>query len=135
MGNRNIWHRALVNDRVKIELKAWISRYVKRDIWMYEYAFSNAITRNVSDCIVINMSHSSLYDIYFIHSVGEERELYLPTFLEYLLIPRKQGVSLVVKLKQVDTSSMEKTKVEMSTKMRTEELDQNEESQDTRKKK
>ena len=102
---------------------------------MYEYAFENYIMRTVSDSLEINKSHSSLYDNYFIDFIGEEREFYLPTFLKDLSIPRKCEVSLVVKLKPVSTSFMEKTKVQMSTTTTTEELDRNEDSQDTRKKK
>ena len=51
VGNRKTWHRKIVDDRVKVELKAWISRYIKREIWMYERAFKKAITRTGSDSI------------------------------------------------------------------------------------
>ena len=85
-----------VDDRAKVDLKAWIFRYAKRKIWMYEYAFENAVTRDVTSCLGIEKSHSSLYDIYFIDFDGGKRGLSVPLFLKDLLIPWKGVMTLVV---------------------------------------
>ena len=87
---------------------------------MYEYEFKNSIKRTVSDSLGMIKSHSILYDVYFIDFVGEEREIYLPTFLKDLLIPSKQGLSLVVTIEPVAPSFMEQKKVEISTTKTTE---------------
>ena len=58
-GSKNLWYRTRVNDRVKVELKAWISRYVEREIWMYKYAFKNSVTSAVTNALWMEKTNSS----------------------------------------------------------------------------
>ena len=108
-GSRNLWYRKIVDDRTKVEFRAWISRNVEREICMYEYAFDNAVTSAVTNALGIKKTNSSHYDMYFFDFDGEKRDFYLPTFLKDLLAPGKQVMSIVVELKQVAPSLMKKT--------------------------
>ena len=63
---------------------------------MYEYSFKNKVTRDVTNDLGIEKTNPSHYDMYFFDFDGEKRGFHLPIFLEDLLIPGKQGMSIVV---------------------------------------
>ena len=109
VGSRNLWYRTIVHDRTKVEFRASISRYVERQILMYEYAFENTATSAVTNALGIEKTNSSHYDIYFFDFDGEKRGFNLPTFFEDLLIPGKRVISIIVDLKQIAPSLMKKT--------------------------
>ena len=94
---------------MKVEFRAWISRYLEREIWMYEYAFKNVVTSTIANALGIEKTISSNYDMYFFDFDGEKRGFNLPTFLKEFLTPGKQAMLIVVELKRVAPFLMKKT--------------------------
>ena len=133
----NPWYRMQVENKVKFEFKMSILRYFKQRIWRSVFKFK----RDITDAVAKDLRREKLFSnhdihFYFIDLNGKKRLICFETFLYNLSIHNNQVSSLVMVLKPVSPSFINKTLVISTTAATmTVELNQNKKAIDTKKNK